>query len=716
MVGFRRTLAVVTALASWSCSSTQPDATTTPVAAIVVSPSSSTLALNAQLPLQALVQDGSGSLVPDASVTWTVENPAIASVSPAGVVTALALGTTQVAASARGKSGVASITVQKTPVASVVVRPNRVDAAIGSSTQLSASTLDASQNTLADRAVIWTTSNAAVATVNATGVVKAVAAGTATITATSEGKSDASAFTIAPGAVARVDVTPASVAMVAGQTQQLAAAAKDASGSVLTGKSVIWASSNAAVATVTSSGDVTAVAQGNATITATVDGVSGSSEITISAAPVGSVIVSPQSPSVSAGATVQLTGTVRDVNGGIVNSAPVWTSSDNAIATVSGTGLVTGVSAGNATITASSGGKTGSTVVKVSAAPIGNVSVSPQAPSMNVGATTQLSANVTDVNGASVSGAVVAWTSSNIAIATVSASGLVTGVSAGTATITASSGGKSGSTTVTVSLVPVQSVAVTPSTSSLTPGQTQQLAATVTDANGSAANRPVSWASSDNAVATVDQAGLVTAVAQGSATITATSGGVSGSAGITVGAVPAASVTVNPGTLSLTVAQTGTLDAVVKDASGNVLTGRSVTWSSSSPLVASVSQSGVVTALIPGTATITAASGSASGTAAVTVNAIPPGPAASITVSPSSLTIKVGDTSTLTAVVKDSQGNTLSGASVTWTTADASRVTVTAGNPSTSATVKGIKTGTNITIRATVTGTSISDTTPVTVK
>src|SRR4051812_40208844 len=115
MLGIRRTLAALTALASWSCSSTQPDATTTPVAGIVVSPSSSTLAVNAQLPLQALVQDGTGALVPDASVTWTVENSAIASVSAAGVVTALAVGSTQVAASARGKSGVATITVQKTP-------------------------------------------------------------------------------------------------------------------------------------------------------------------------------------------------------------------------------------------------------------------------------------------------------------------------------------------------------------------------------------------------------------------------------------------------------------------------------------------------------------------------------------------------------------------------------------------------------------------------
>ena len=106
MSGSGRTLAivVVVALSSWSCGSTAPDATPE-VAAIVVSPASSTLALNAQLPLQAQVQDESGAIVPDAAVVWTVQDPRIVSISEAGVVTALAVGTSQVAANALGKSG-----------------------------------------------------------------------------------------------------------------------------------------------------------------------------------------------------------------------------------------------------------------------------------------------------------------------------------------------------------------------------------------------------------------------------------------------------------------------------------------------------------------------------------------------------------------------------------------------------------------------------------
>src|SRR4051812_35424938 len=101
-----RTLAtvVMVALSSWSCSSTVLDATPQ-VAAIVVSPASSTLTPDAQLSLEAQVQDGSGAIVPDVAITWTVEDPKVVSVSAAGVVTALAVGTSQIAASALGKSG-----------------------------------------------------------------------------------------------------------------------------------------------------------------------------------------------------------------------------------------------------------------------------------------------------------------------------------------------------------------------------------------------------------------------------------------------------------------------------------------------------------------------------------------------------------------------------------------------------------------------------------
>src|SRR5205807_5855272 len=134
--------------------------------------------------------------------------------------------------------------------------------------------------------------------------------------------------------------------------------------------------------------------------------------------------------------------------------------------------------------------------------------------------------------------------------------------------------------------------------------------------------RVVTWASSNTAVATVNGSGLVTGVAAGAATITATSEGQGGTAAITVTPVPVASVTVAPASASVTVGQTAQLTATPKDASGNPLAGRVVTWGSSNTAVATVNGSGLVTGVAAGAATITATSEGQGGTAAITVTPV----------------------------------------------------------------------------------------------
>ncbi len=152
-----------------------------------------------------------------------------------------------------------------------------------------------------------------------------------------------------------------------------------------------------------------------------------------------------------------------------------------------------------------------------------------------LGETVQLSATVRDQNGNAMAGAAVNWSSSSSAVATVSAAGIVTAAGNGTATITATSGTVSGTASVTVAQAPA-TVAVTPDAVQLTTiGETAQLAAEVSDANGNAiADAAVAWASADEAVATVDATGLVTAVANGETTVSATSGGASASASVAV--------------------------------------------------------------------------------------------------------------------------------------------------------------------------------------
>ena len=165
----------------------------------------------------------------------------------------------------------------------------------------------------------------------------------------------------------------------------------------------------------------------------------------------------------------------------------------------------------------------------------------------------------------------------------------------------------------------VASVTVSPTGQTLAPTETVQLTAAVKDGSGNPmTGRTVTWTTSANDKASVSAAGLVTAVAPGSATITATADGKSGSAQITVTA-PVASVAVSASSTTLVPQQTLQLSVVLKDQAGTTLSGRTVTWASSSPTSATVSNAGLVTALALGTTTITATSEGKSGTLALTV-------------------------------------------------------------------------------------------------
>src|SRR5439155_1043958 len=271
------------------------------------------------------------------------------------------------------------------------------------------------------------------------------------------------------------------------------------------------------------------------------------------------------------GRAMQLTATPRDSTGApLPGRALTWLSSNLNVAAVDGGGLVTGQAPGAATIAAVSEGVTGTATLTVTNIPVASVTVTPVTASISPGQMWQLTASPKDANGNPLTGRVVTWASSATAIATVNVSGLVTGVTAGSATITATSEGQSGTAAVTVSVVPVASVTVSPAPASVPVGQTVQLTATPRDASGNPlSGRPVSWGSSNTAVATVSGSGVVTGVTAGAATITATSEGQSGTATITVTPVPVASVTITPATATVQVGQTVPLTATPKDASGN---------------------------------------------------------------------------------------------------------------------------------------------------
>ncbi len=251
--------------------------------------------------------------------------------------------------------------------------------------------------------------------------------------------------------------------------------------------------------------------------------------------PVASVSVAIAAPSVAVGATTQAIATVKDDAGNALDGRTVtWTSSDTEVASVSSTGEVTALRAGTAEIRATSEGKQGSATVTVMPPPIHTITVVIANPALQVGGTSQASAVAKDAGGNDLTGRPIVWTTDNAEVATVSQQGLVTGVKPGSATITATSEGKSGSATVTVS-VPASEVVVTLPQPGLSVGFNLQAAATVKDASGNPVQgQPVTWSSSNTAVATVSQTGVVTGVARGNADIIATSSGKSGSASVGV--------------------------------------------------------------------------------------------------------------------------------------------------------------------------------------
>ena len=420
----------------------------------------------------------------------------------------------------------------------------------------------------------------------------------------------------------RITITPATVSLTAvGQTRKLTASVLDQNGQPIAGANVSWSSSSTAVATVTSQGLVTAVMNGTAQITARAGNASASVTVTVAQSAVRITISPPSATLMAIAETVQLTAAVLDQNGQPVEGAVVtWSSSDEAVATVSPQGLVTAVMNGAAQITARAGNVSTSIDVTVMQE-AGSIVIEPEeATLMAIAETVQLTAAVLDQNGQPVEGAVVTWSSSDEAVATVSPQGLVTAVMNGAAQITARAGNVSTSIDVTV-MQEAGSIVIEPEEATLMAiAETVQLTAAVLDQNGQPVEGAVvTWSSSDEAVATVSPQGLVTAVMNGAAQITARAGNVSTSIDVTV-MQEAGSIVIEPEEATLmAIAETVQLTAAVLDQNGQPVEGAVVTWSSSDEAVATVSPQGLVTAVMNGAAQITARAGNVSTSIDVTV-------------------------------------------------------------------------------------------------
>ena len=286
----------------------------------------------------------------------------------------------------------------------------------------------------------------------------------------------------------------------------------------------------------------------------------------------------------------------------------------------------------------------------------------------------------------------VIWASSNASVANVN-SGAVSAVKEGTATITASAGGKSATCSVKVSskIVAVTSITLDKTSLSMKVGETETITAIVSPDN--ATDKTVEWGSSDVAVATVAD-GIITAKKSGEATITAKSGSCIAECKVTI-TVSAESVTLDKTSLSLAIGESATLTATVKP---DDATDKTVAWSSSDESVAKV-DNGKVTAVKSGKATVTAKCGVKTAECAVTVTV----PVSSITLDKTTLSLVIGESFSLTATVKPDDATDKT---VTWSSSDESvarvdngKVTaVNAGQAKISAAVGNITTSCNVVV------------------
>ena len=472
---------------------------------------------------------------------------------------------------------------------------------------------------------------------------------------------------------------------------------------------VVWKSSDPAIASVDAHGKVTGVAPGNVVIsTTTVDG-GFTATCIVSVVPkeepkpddpvkpdtifVSGIMLDKNELQIVEGATDTLVATISPANA--ENKNVTWTTSDEKVATVTVDGTITAVSAGTATITVKTedGGFTATCTVTVSKKkiPVTGVSLDKTEAALSQGDTLKLTATITPADADNKN---VIWTSSDEKVATVTVDGTITAVSAGTALVTVKTedGNFTASCTVTVvpDPIPVTGVTLNKQVLYLVEWSSATLKATVTPDD--ADDKSLIWTSSNSYIAKVDENGKVTAYSPGTATITVTTADGNYTTTCTVyvysSTVSVSSVSLDKSQATVNQGSSLQLTATINPSDA---TNKDVTWTSSNPTVATVDSNGKVTALAPGTTTITGTTEDGDKTAACTVTVVRP--VISVSLDKTQATIDEGKTLQLTATVTPDDATNKE---VTWSSSNTSVATVDANGL-----VTGIKKGeTVITVTA----------------
>lgn len=673
---------VVTAVKAGTCSiyATAKDGSnvkgTCAVTVTNVLPTSITMATT----LGFTVGDGSKTLTPtvapenttDKTLTWSSSDDAIATVVD-GVVTPVGEGTCTITATSNADAtvkAVCTVTIVESTVSVIgVTLDATATVSIGKTITL---TPTVAPNDATDKSVTWASANEAVAMVDANGVVtgKTVGIATITVTTTDGSKTAECTVTVEAIAVTKIELDKYTLSYTMSSTpEQLTATItpEDA-----TDKTITWSSDNESVATVNTSGVVTPVAIGSCNIiaTATNDVKSSACVVTVSAIAVESVTINetPVSGMTMRDASVALTATVLPADA--TTSTITWSSTDETVATVVG-GVVTFKKVGTTTITATAGGVSGTYALVINAIPVESVSLDKATMELTAGAATgSLTATVLPEDATNKA---ITWTSSDEAIVTV-ANGVVTPLAKGTATITVTTtdGNKTAECVVTVveNTTPVTGVSLTPADAAKTVALNESLSFTAIVAPTTATNQNVSWASSDESVATVVD-GELTLLKAGTTKITVTTedGSFTASCDVTVTEILTKTIVID-NALSLKVGENKVLTTTITPVGAST----TLTWESSKPSVATVDQTGKVSAVSAGKASVTATSTDGtsivSNVCEVTVSNID---VTGVTLDATTAVVRVGGTVTLTATILPANA-TIKG--VDWTSSKTDVATV----------------------------------------
>ena len=395
-------------------------------------------------------------------------------------------------------------------------------------------------------------------------------------------------------AVTGVSIDQSTVEMMIGEKKQLSAAITPADA---TDQNITWSSTRQSVATVNDHGLVTAIAEGRTTIKARVGGKTSACIVTVSKefVDVTSITLDKTSLSLVKGESETLVATVNPADA--THKKVSWTSSDTNVATIDSEGKVSAIASGSATITAQVDNIKATCDVLVTV-PIESITLNKSELTLYKGESETLVATIVPTDATENN---ITWGTLNSHIAAVDSNGKVTAIGGGKTTITAKAGSKVTSCIVTV-IAPVESITLNRTNITLGEGESVTLKATVIPKD--ATDDTVTWYSSDESIATVDQNGTVNAIKQGAATIVAKAGDTQATCALTV-IKKVESIALDQTRLTLLAGETTTLTVTVlpEDA-----TDKTVTWRTYDSSVATV-ENGIVKAIGVGATTIIASVG-----------------------------------------------------------------------------------------------------------